>query len=180
MHLFEKTVERNIIYNGRIFTVAHDKAQLENGAIADREVVLHTGGAGILPIDKDGNVTLVKQFRYGVQSQLVEICAGKLEKGEDPKDCALRELEEELGLKATKVVSLGTLVPTPAYDSEIIHIYLATDVSNTNRHLDDGEFVDIVTMPFEKALEMVYNNTLTDAKTQVALLKAERILSGKD
>ena len=180
MHLYEKTILRDIIYEGKIFTVARDTVELEDGSEAFRELVLHTGGAGILPIDEDGNVTLVRQYRAGAGAVLTEICAGKLEKGEDPLDCALRELSEELGLEAQKVTPLGFLDPTPAYDSEKTYIFLAHNLKSVDRHPDKGEFMDIVKMPLEKALESVYDGTLTDAKTQLALLKAERLLYGKN
>lgn len=175
MHLTEKTLEREIIYNGKIFTVARDKVELEDGSKSVRELVLHHGGAGILPISEDGTVTLVRQYRSGAATQLTEICAGKLEEGEDARECAIRELREELGMTACKVVSLGTIVPTPAYDSEVISIFLATGLSETDRELDEGEFVDIVKMPLEKALELVMSGEITDAKTQIALLKAEKL-----
>lgn len=179
MHLYEKTLDRTIIYEGKIFTVARDNVELEDGKRSVRELVLHTGGAGILPIDEDGNVTLVKQYRSGAACQMLEMCAGKTEKGEDPRECAIRELKEELGITAENIISLGTLVPTPAYDSEVISIYLATGITRGERQLDAGEFADVVEMPFERALELVMSGEITDAKTQVALLKAERLRNGK-
>ena len=179
MHLSEKTLSRNIIYEGKVFTAALDSVELEDGSTASRELVLHPGGAGILPVDDEGNITLVRQFRSGAGCVLTEICAGKLEKGENPETCALRELSEELGLKAGRVIPLGFMEATPAYDSERTYIYLALELSQGQSHPDEGEFIDIVKMPFEKALKAVYDGTLTDGKTQLALLKAERILRGK-
>lgn len=179
MHLSEKTLSRNIIYEGKVFTVALDSVELEDGSAANRELVLHPGGAGILPVDSEGNVTLVRQFRAGAGCVLTEICAGKLEKGEDPESCAVRELSEELGLEAGRVIPLGFMEATPAYDSERTYIYLASELKQVQRHPDEGEFIDIVKMPFEKALNLVHDGTLTDGKTQLALLKAERVLCGK-
>ena len=180
MHLTEKTIKREIIFEGKVFTVARDNVLLENGKPALRELVLHNGGAGILPVDDKGNVTLVRQYRSGAARQMTEICAGKLEKDETPKAGALRELEEELGLRAGNVRSLGTIAATPAYDSEIIYIYLATELTSCPRNPDEGEFLDIVTLPLSDAVDMVMKNEITDAKTQIALLKAERLLNGKN
>lgn len=179
MELFEKQLSRDIIFEGKIFTVARDINELANGKNAPRELVLHTGGAGILPVDSDGNVTLVKQYRCGVCGVLTEICAGKLEKGEDPRDCAVREMVEELGIKAKNVVSLGSFAPTPAYDSEITYIFLATDLEYVGQKLDDGEFLELVKMPLTDAVAAVMDGTISDGKTQIAILKAERLLNGK-
>lgn len=180
MHLSEKTIKREIIFEGKIFTVVRDDVLLEDGSPAKRELVLHIGGAGVLPVASDGTVTLVRQYRSGVAKQMTEICAGKLEQGENPLKCALRELEEELGLQAKNVIPLGAFAPTPAYDSELTYVYLATDLVSVPSHTDEGEFLDIVKMPLEKAAELVMNNEITDGKTQLAVLKAERILSGKN
>ena len=179
MELFEKQIERNIIYEGKIFTVARDTVELPDKRRAPRELVLHNGGASILPVDSDGNVTLVKQYRCGVSQVFLEICAGKLEKDEDPKECAVRELREELGFVAKNVVPLGSFAPTPAYDSEITYIFLATDLEFVGQQLDDGEFLEIVKMPLTEAVSRVMDGSIADGKTQIAVLKAERLLNGK-
>lgn len=180
MKLSEKRISREIIFEGRVFTVTKDVNELADGRHANREIVLHSGGAGILPVDKDNNVTLVRQYRCGVGKVYLEICAGKTEKGENPMDCAVRELKEELGLTAGAVTSLGALGATPAYDSEIIYIYLATELEYVGQSLDDGEFLEIVKMPLSQAVEMVFDGRIEDAKTQIAILKAERMLNGKN
>ena len=182
MDITEKRISREIIFEGRVFTVAKDVNELPDGRLAPREIVLHNGGAGILPIDSEGNVTLVRQYRCGVGKVYLEICAGKTEKGENPKDCAVRELREELGLVADTVTSLGALGATPAYDSEIIYIYLATGLTEVGQELDDGEFLEIVKMPLKEAFYMVNDGRIEDAKTQIAILKAytQRLLNGKD
>lgn len=180
MELWEKTVSRETVFEGKIFTVARDRSQLPDGSVADRELVLHGGGAGILPVDDEGNVTLVRQYRCGVSRVVTEICAGKTEAGEHPRDCAMRELAEELGLSADSVTDLGHLVPTPAYDSELTYIFLATGIKKTEAHPDAGEFLERVCMPLSEAVGKVLCGEITDAKTQIALLKAERLLCGKD
>lgn len=179
MKLSEKTLSRDIIFEGKVFTVARDTVELEDGSRVFRELVLHNGGAGILPVDEDGNVTFVRQHRAGAGRVTTEICAGKLEAGEDPRECALRELSEELGLEAREVISLGVMEPTPAYDSERTYIFLARGLSQVERHPDEGEFIDIVSMPFKDALKAVFDGTLTDGKTQLAVLRAQRELYGK-
>lgn len=180
MELFEKQISREIIFEGHVFTACKDVNELADGRRANRELVLHNGGAGILPVDENGNVTLVKQFRCGAGKVCLEICAGKREKGEDPKECAVRELTEELGFVADSVQSLGTLIPTPAYDTEVIYIYLATELKYVGAKPDDGEFLETVTMSLDEAVGLVMSGEIDDAKTQIALLKAKRLLDGKN
>ena len=175
-NLIEKEVSREIVFNGKIFQIAKCKARLCNHDIVDREIMLHSGGVGILPLDNDGNVLLVQQYRYGAQTFLWEIPAGKLEYGEDPYACAVRELSEETGCSAEKIQPLGKINPSPAIMSEIIYIYLATGLMSGERHLDEDEFLDVAKVPFDKAIEMVFSGEITDAKTQIALLKAKEIL----
>lgn len=177
MHLDEKTLSVEEIYNGKIIRVTKEKVELENGEISFREIVHHSGGVCVLPIDEDGNIYFVKQFRYPYKAVLLEVPAGKREEGEDPLTCGARELKEEIGASAEEIVSLGKLYPTVAYDTEIIYMYLATGLSFGDTHLDDGEFIDIVKMPFEKAYKMVLDDEIPDAKTQIAILKARELLN---
>lgn len=177
MHLDEKTLSVEEIYNGKIIRVTKEKVELENGEMSFREIVHHSGGVCVLPIDEDGNIYFVKQFRYPYKAVLLEVPAGKREEGEDPLTCGARELKEEIGASAEKIVSLGKLYPTVAYDTEIIYMYLATGLSFGDTHLDDGEFIDIVKMPFEKAYKMVLDDEIPDAKTQIAILKARELLN---
>ena len=176
-NLIEKEISREIVFNGKIFKIAKCKAELCNHQIVDREIMLHSGGVGILPVDENKNVLLVQQYRYGVSSFVWEIPAGTLEYGEDPYECAVRELSEETGCSAGTIESLGKLNPSPAIMSEIIHLYLATDLKNGNKHLDADEFLDVVRVPFDQAIQMVLSGEITDAKTQIALLKEKDLLS---
>ena len=115
---------------------------------------------------------MVKQFRYPMQQVTLEIPAGKLEPGEDPATCGRRELREEAGRTCGKYTSLGKLFPTPAYDTEVIHMYLAQELSAPEaQDLDEGEFLDVTELPLEQAVQMVMNGEIPDAKTQIALLK---------
>ncbi len=176
MRLEEKTVSSSLIYDGKIVKLFVDKAELENGKTVTREVVKHPGGVCIVPLDEDGNVIFVRQFRYPHQKALLEIPAGKLEYGEKHYDCGLRELKEETGCTCEKYEYLGCLLPTPAYDTEVIHMYLAQGLNQGEQKLDANEFLDVEKIPLEKAVEMVMKNEITDAKTQLALLKTYYLL----
>ena len=175
-NLIEKEVSREIVFDGKIFKIAKCKAELCNHQIVDREIMLHSGGVGILAIDEKQNVLLVQQYRYGASTFLWEIPAGKLEYGEDPFECAVRELSEETGCTAENMEFLGKLNPSPAIMSEIIYIYMATGLKNGDKHLDTDEFLDVVRIPLEQAVQMVFSGEITDAKTQIALLKANQLL----
>ena len=172
MVLKEKTVSVEKIFNGKIIDVTRDTVELENGRTAFREMVHHPGGVCVVPIDEQGNIYMVKQFRYPFQSVLLEVPAGKLEKGEDHRECGIRELKEEIGAEAETVEYLGCIYPTVAYDTEIIHMYMAKGLTFGEQHLDEGEFIDVVKMPLKKAYEMVMNNEIPDSKSQTAILKA--------
>ena len=176
MHLQEKTVSSQKVYEGPIFTITHDKAELENGSEAVRDVLHHNGGVCVIPVTDDNEIYLVKQFRYPHAKVLLEIPAGKLEWGESHLECGKRELHEETGCTADEFTYLGCLYPTPAYDSEVIHMYLAKGLHQDKQKLDDDEFLEVYTIPLDKAVEMVMNNEIEDAKTQLALLKAARLL----
>lgn len=167
----EAMLESKEIFNGRVIRVTLDKVQLEDGTTSTREVVHHHGGACVLPVDADGNVTMVRQFRYALGEELWELPAGKLEAGEDPFEAAKRELSEECGLTADTYTELGVVYPTVGYDSERIYLWAAEGLHAVGQHLDAGEFLDVVKMPFAQALGLVMDGTIKDSKTQVALLK---------
>lgn len=167
----EAMLESKEIFNGRVIRVTLDKVQLEDGTTSTREVVHHHGGACVLPVDADGNVTMVRQFRYALGEELWELPAGKLEADEDPFEAAKRELSEECGLTADTYTELGVVYPTVGYDSERIYLWAAEGLHTVGQHLDAGEFLDVVKMPFAQALGLVMDGTIKDSKTQVALLK---------
>ncbi len=180
MHLEEKTIESHMAYEGRIVKVKSDTVLLEDGSQALREVITHHGGSCVLPLTDNNEVIMVKQFRYPFSEVLLEIPAGKLNyKGEDPLEAGKRELLEETGAEAADITKIGELYPIPAYVTEVIHIFLAKGLTFKEQHLDKDEFLDVVKIPFEKALEMVMNGEIKDAKTQIAILKA-KLLMEKD
>ena len=129
MELMEKTVESRVLFEGKIITVRLDKAELPNGRVASREVVEHPGGVAILPLFDDGTVSLVRQFRYPFQEVVAELPAGKLERGEDHRLAALRELEEEVGASCGRLTYLGCLYSSPGFSSEVLHMYLAQELT---------------------------------------------------
>lgn len=174
--LIETEVSREVVFEGKVFDIAVCQARIQNGDIVRRDIMLHNGGVGILPLDPDGNVILVQQYRYGASEFLWEIPAGKLEKGENPYDCAVRELEEETGFISESITYLGKLNPSPAIMSEIIYLYLAKDLKPGVRHLDADEFLEVEKIPLPKAYQMVWDGEITDAKTQIAILKTKELL----
>lgn len=168
MDYIEKTVQKNYIFKGKILTVRCDDALLPDGRPCTREVIEHSGGACVLYVENDA-VLLVRQYRYAYGESIYEIPAGKLEKGEDPMLAAIRELEEEAGVKAEKLELLFVDYPTPGYTDEKIYIYRAFEGVKTQKHLDDGEFLDAEFIPLKKVKQMMKNGEIRDGKTLIAL-----------
>ena len=177
MECIEKRVDGETKYSGIIVKVRLDRAELENGKIVRREVVEHPGGVGILPVDENGICYMVRQFRYPFQRQLLEIPAGKLEYGEDPLECAVRELSEETGFTAERLVYMGKCLTSPGFSSETLHIYLALGLHAGRSHLDEDEFLNVEKHSIAELCGMAERNELEDAKTIIAVLKAERYLN---
>lgn len=177
MELIEKTIEKNTVYEGKIITVRRDTALLPNGNTAFREVVEHHGGVCVAPITDNMELIFVKQFRYPYMEIVLELPAGKLEKDEDPFEAGKRELEEETGCVADSFHDCGKFYPSPGYCGEIISLYAAYNLHKTHMNLDDDEFLEVETIPVEKAVEMVMNNEIRDGKTQALILKVSRLIS---
>ena len=176
MHLQEKTLTSDVKYEGVIFTITHDTAELENGKTAPRDVLHHNGGVCVIPVTENNEIFLVKQFRYPFQTVTREVPAGKLEKGEDHAECGRRELLEETGRTCSEYIYLGEMLPTPAYNSEITYMYLAKGLTFTSQSLDPDEFLDVERIPLSEAVAQVMDGTIRDGKTQIAILKAARML----
>ena len=172
MHLEEKTVNSESIYKGRIFEVTKDTALLENGKEVLRDVVHHSGGVTVIPITDNNEILMVRQYRYPHHKAILEIPAGKIEPGEKHYDCGKRELLEETGCTCKSYEYLGEILPTPAYVSEVIQLYIAKGLEFSRQRLDEDEFLDVEKIPMEKAVEMVMNGEITDSKTQIGVLKA--------
>ena len=172
---FEKTLNSDTRFEGRVFTVTVDKVELENGRTSTREVVHHHGGACIAALTENDEIYLVRQFRYAFGQELWELPAGKLEKGEDPFEAARRELGAECGLTAEHFVDLGPVYPTVGYCTEIIYCWAATGLSPCGMHLDEDEFLTPEKVPFDRAVEMVLSGEIRDGKTVAALLKIKAL-----
>lgn len=169
--LAEKELGSQKIYDGRIINLRVDEVELPSGAHSEREYVEHPGGAAVLPIDEDGFVYLVEQFRYPYREVTLEIPAGKIEKGEQPVFAATRELEEETGLKAKQIDSFGLIYPTPGYTDEKLYIFVAKGLEYVGEHPDENEFLHVVRMPIQAAYAKIVCNELRDGKTCYAIMK---------
>lgn len=176
MDLTERMVSSQTIFEGKIVRVTVDEARLPNGRLATREVVYHPGGVAILALDTDNQVTLVRQYRYPIGQLLLELPAGKLDAGEDHLPAAKRELSEETGLEAGELTYLGHIYASPGFCDEALHMYLARDLTRARQHLDEDEFLDVVTMPFDTLVEQVMSGEITDAKTVATVLKVKTLL----
>ena len=169
MNMIEKKIDGEVLYDGKIIRVERDTVLCPNGKNAYREVVRHNGGAAILCITKDDKVLLERQFRYPYNEVIYEIPAGKLEKGEDPYQAALREFEEETGNKAESLEHLTDIYPTCGYSSEVIYLYLAKDYVKTTTNFDEDEVIETEYIPLNDVLEMINSGKIKDAKTICAL-----------
>ena len=178
MELTEKMVSSQTLYEGKIIKVTLDQARLPDGSLASREVVYHPGGVAVLALDEDKTVYLVRQYRYPIQRLLLELPAGKLDHGteEDAILGARRELSEETGLEAAEWTYLGCTLASPGFCDEVLHMYLAQGLTRKKQHLDEDEFLDVVTMPFDELVRQVMDGTITDGKTVSATLKTKVLL----
>ena len=179
MELFEKKLTSKQIFDGKVVKLFVDEVELPDGTKATREIVRHPGAVCVIPVDDDQNVIMVNQFRYPFEQVLCEIPAGKLEPGEDPYEAALRELEEETGANASKLEFIGTMYTTVAIIDEKINMYLATGITYKNAHPDDEEFLEVEKIPLSTLVSMVMDGKIKDAKTQIAILKADKILNNR-
>ncbi len=179
MDFFEKTISSQRIYDGKIIGVRKDTVELQDGRKASREVVEHSGGVCVIALDEDKNILFVRQFRYPNNSVILEIPAGKLNPGEDHYECGKRELEEETGYLCSEYRHIATIYPSPAYVGEIIHVYFASGLIKSEQKLDEGEFLSVEKIPLEKAFQMVMNDEIYDAKTQIAILKVKAMLDNE-
>lgn len=170
MAKIEKTIKENTVYNGKILRLNCDDVLASNGDIVKREIIHHHGGVCVLA-EVDGKIVFVKQFRYSYKEMVLELPAGKLEKGEDSYAAGIRELEEEAGLHADKLIDFGEMYPSCGYTNEIIHLYKAEGLHPVERHLDSDESIDICYYTLDEAVEMIKNNKIKDAKTICLVLK---------
>ncbi len=174
MDLIEKTLTSDVVYDGKIITVFKDEVELSTGKTSFREVVEHSGGVVIFALcKKDGveKVLMVKQFRYPLKHALLELPAGKLEKGEDPFEAAKRELKEETGYIAEKWQDLGYVFTSPGYSDEKLYLYKAEDLEFVGECPDEGEILIEYEYTIDEIKKMIKNNEITDAKTICAVMR---------
>ena len=175
--LQEKTVSSKQVFDGRLLKVYEDTVRMPDGALKTREYINHIGASCVLPITEDNEAVLVRQFRYPFHAELIEVPAGKLDSArEDRAMTARRELLEETGLTADELLYLGSTYTSVAYSNEIISIYMARGLHQQEQKLDDGEFLNVIKLPMPELIEKVMAGELPDPKTQIAVLKAARIL----
>ena len=170
----ERTLQTEIRFTGNVIQVEVLEVCLPDGRVGRREIVRHGGGAAIVAIDGLGRVVLVRQYRKAVEMEMLEIPAGKLESGEDPAACASRELQEETGYHAVQVIPLTSILPTPGYCSEVLHLFFASQLTAGESHPDEGEYVETVLLPIEECLDMIGDGRIRDAKTVAGILLAAR------
>lgn len=173
MRLKEENMGTISCHRGVVVNVRLDHARLPDGSLALREVVEHPGGVAVLPLETDGTVWCVRQFRYPFSETLVEIPAGKLEPGEDPETAARRELSEETGLESGDLIYLGRHYCSPGYNNEVLHLYLARELRHGRAHPDEGEFLSVEKHTLSELTELALSGRLPDTKTVVAVLKSK-------
>lgn len=161
--------ESKEIYKGKIITVSVDTVRLPNDREVALDMVRHPGASAVVPLRSNGQVVLIHQYRYAVGGYLYEVPAGKLDPREQPDHCATRELEEEVGYRVGHLESLGNIVTAPGFCDEVIHLFLATDLTPSQQSLDHDEIIRVVEMPFAEAMAKIRDNSIRDAKSICAL-----------
>ena len=178
-YLKEKTIQTKTVHKGAFLTFNRDIVLLPNGNTSTREWIKHPGAACCIPILPDGKIGLIKQYRYAVKDQIIEIPAGKLDQNETPEKCALRELEEEIGYKANKLTLLANIHPAIGFTDEKMWLYLAEGLVKTKQNHDTDEFLVLFPTKLKEAVDMVWNGQITDVKTIIGILWAQKMLLGE-
>jgi len=174
-----RIVKSDVIYSGKVFNIKVDQIEYNTGNKAVREVAEHPGGAVVVPVTEEGKIVMVTQHRFPVNEILLELPAGKLSKGEDPKLCAVRELEEETGYKSDNVNELGSIFTTPGYSTEKLWIYLAQNLKPGNHNREEGEFgMEVFELSLKEVEEKIYNGEIVDGKTICGIFLAKSYLPG--
>ncbi|MBR3001877.1 MAG: NUDIX hydrolase [Oscillospiraceae bacterium] len=173
----EKQLTTDKVYSGKLLNIYRDTVLLENGNTSVREIAKHPGGVCVAALEDDGSLWFVRQYRYAVGDDVLELPAGKLEPGEDPDDAIVRELKEETGCTADSIIKVSASFPSPGYTSEVLHLYIARGLHHGDQHLDEDEDLDAFRIPLADAVKMVMNGEIRDSKTQTLILMAEKILN---
>ena len=172
-----EVLESNLMYKGKVLEVYSDKVVMPNGNVATRETVVRGSAAAIVPVDKDGNIIFVRQYRHAIKGMALEIPAGMLEEGEDPAVSAKRELEEETGWIANSLTFVTKLVMSIGVCTETLYVYIAKDLTEGVMNPDPDEFIEIETYSLEDSINMIYNGEIIDGKTAAALLAYKDLIS---
>lgn len=174
--MHEKITHTEPIYSGRVVKLVVHDVELPDGKSSKRELIQHPGAVAIVALDPDQNVLLVRQYRIAADRVLVEIPAGTLNPGEDPETCAVRELQEETGYRPGQIEKIGGIFVAPGYTTEFIHLYIASDLSESRLAHDDDEFLEVDRMPLAEALKLIERGDIIDGKSISALLLVARRL----
>jgi ADP-ribose diphosphatase len=171
-----EVIASETIYHGRAFNVRRDRVRFQNQNVAHLDIIEHTGAVTILPLDADGRIIFVRQYRHAAGKELLELPAGTLEQDELPVNCALREIREETGFAAGKIIKVGEFFLAPGYSTEYMTVFLATDLTPNPLPGDADEFITIERLPIEQAYDLVIQGGLQDGKSVAALLLARPYL----
>jgi ADP-ribose pyrophosphatase len=171
-----EVIERKIIYHGRAFNVRRDEVSLQNQNIAYLDIIEHVGAVTILPLDTDGRIIFIRQYRHAAGEELLELPAGTLDPAELPENCASREIREETGFAAGKLIKIGEFFLAPGYSTEYMHVYLATELHPDPLPGDEDEFITLEPIPIVQAYDMALSGGLKDGKSLAALLLARPLI----
>ena len=174
-----KTLESRQIHDGKVVRLSVDRVELPNGKVAELEVIRHQGAAAVVPLTDAGEVLLVRQYRYATGGWLLEVPAGKLDPGEAPETCAIRETEEEVGYRPTRLEALGWIWTTPGFTDEKIWLYLARDLVAGRQELQGDEVLAVERAPLREAIAMAHRGDISDSKSVCALLRTAAYLESE-
>lgn len=176
--MVETSLRMQPIYSGRVIKLEVHDVQLGNGKTSMRELVRHPGAVAVVPLDENGHVLMVRQFRFAAGQEMLEIPAGTLEVGEDPDVCAVRELREETGYAPGDIRRIGGIFVAPGYTTEFIHLYVARDLKHDPLAMDDDEQIAVERIPLPEVLGMIESGRITDGKTVVGILRVAHAYAG--
>ncbi|MCX7749750.1 MAG: NUDIX hydrolase [Clostridia bacterium] len=175
----EKTVSEKVMYEGNFIKVGLIDVVLPDGKKSSRDIVYHPGASVVIPMNEKGELYMVRQYRKPINKEMLELPAGKLDLGEDPAVCAERELKEETGLEAGKVKHIMSVHSTPGFSNEVLHMYVATELQEGEACADEGEFISSERVPVSQLVQMVLDHEITDAKSIIGILLADKITKGE-
>jgi len=173
----ERIISTKRVYDGKIINLKVDTVSLPDGRTATREVVEHAGAVAIVPLNEKGELLLVRQYRYAAGKSLLEIPAGKLEPGENPLECARRELLEETGYEAGDLQQLFSIFSTPGFTNEVLHLFLATGLILKGQTPDEDENIEVISIPFKRSIELIWKGEICDAKSIAGILAAHYLIN---